>query len=64
MDSNNIPTKKQVLLYLRKNSGCGLMLASQCLDKLLYMLDHMPPDVCDMYPELEMKWVMKASRKL
>ena len=64
MDNNNTPTKKQVLLYLRQNSkGCGLMLASNCLDKFLYMLKHMPNDVCDMYPDLEMKWVMKASKR-
>ena len=65
MDNNSIPTREQVLLYLRKNSnGCGLMLTSNCLDKLLHMLKHMPHDVCDMYPELKMEWELKPHKKL
>jgi len=60
MDTNR---KLEFAKYLRDETGCGLMLATRCIDALIDAIKHEPTLPMDVGAKLEMKWVKYNLRK-
>lgn len=49
-------TKLNIVKALHAETGCGLMTITQCLDSLIYSLNHQPAPIMDVGYRLDMKW--------
>lgn len=56
--------RKQVALLLRRETGCGMMLITKCLDKLVDMLKMRPHPPMDVGVRLNMEWEEYPIRKI
>lgn len=60
MDTNR---KLEFAKYLRDETGCGLMLATKCIDSLIDAIKREPTLPMDVGARLEMNWVKYDLRK-
>lgn len=60
----DIETKKQIVLALREETGCGMMCITRCLDSLIEALKHPPVLKMDIGYRLNMKWEEYDMRKI
>jgi len=55
--------KRKIAELIRKETGCGMMQITTCLDMLIDKLKHQPDPIMDVGHKLEMKWVEYDLRK-
>ena len=55
--------KLEFAKYLRDETGCGLMLATKCIDSLIDAIKREPTLPMDVGAKLEMKWVKYNLRR-
>lgn len=49
--------KLKIVNSIHKETGCGMMLITQCFDELIHKLKQGPPMIMDIGHKLNMEWV-------
>ena len=49
--------KLEIIKLIHKETGCGMMLITQCFDELICKLKQGPPMIMDIGHKLNMEWV-------